>query len=175
MGTDFVRDTFATALIFGFFGMAWFGWAQEAPPQSWRKWLAAGSVLSFLTCLTGGILTYVHRADSTVFTGSTSRSFGIVVGIEFGLAAIGAVLLAVLKRTELTPVWIALVVGVHLFPVAHLLRYPMIHVVGALVTIAAVVAIPVARRRSLKPSAVVGPGAGVALVAGALFSLATAL
>jgi hypothetical protein len=109
-----------------------------------------------------------------VFDDDTSRVFGIVVGIEFGAAAVGAVVLAVRRHSELIPVWIAFVVGVHLFPVAALVRYPAIHIVAVLVTLAALVAVPAARSRSLVPSAVVGAATGAVLLTAALFSLAVA-
>ena len=51
----------------------------------------------------------------------------------------------------------------------------MIHVVGALVTVAALAAIPVARSRSLPVSATTGLGAGTVLLVGALIFLVTAL
>ena len=44
------RDAAATAAVFGFFGSAWFGWAQDSPPQAWRWALAVGSILSLLVC-----------------------------------------------------------------------------------------------------------------------------
>jgi len=47
--------------------------------------------------------------------------------------------------------------------------------VAALVTIAALVAVPVARRRSLPVSAVNGLGVGVVLLTAAILSLANAL
>jgi hypothetical protein len=175
MTTEFVRDAAATAAIFGFFGSAWFGWAQEDPPRSWRRWLVTGSVLSLVTLAAGAILTWRHWNDGTVFDEDTGKAFGIVVGIEFALAGVGAGVLAGRGRKELIPAWIALVVGLHLFPVAVILASPVIHVVGALVTLAALVAVPVARSRSLPVSATTGLGAGAALLAGAVFFLVTAL
>ena len=76
---------------------------------------------------------------------------------------------------ELIPVWIAFVVGVHFFPVAAIIRYPLIYVVGALVTIAALAAVPLARARSWPISAVNGVGVGASLLAGGLVSLISAL
>ncbi|WP_327032545.1 hypothetical protein [Micromonospora ureilytica] len=175
MITEHVRDAAATAFVFGFFASSWFGWAQEAPPKPWRPALIAGSILSLLTAAAGGLLAWSHWSDGTAFDADTSRTFGIVVGIEFGVAAIGAGLLALLRRRELIAPWIALVVGVHLFPVAELLDYPSIHLVAALVTVAAVVAIPAARARALAVSAVVGLSTGVALLLGAVSSLIIAL
>lgn len=80
--------------------------------------------------------------DGTAFDEDTSMTFGIVVGIEFVLAGAGAALLRARRKQDVTPVWIALVVGLHLFPVAAIIAYPLIHVAGALVTVAALAAIP---------------------------------
>ncbi|MEU5566860.1 MULTISPECIES: hypothetical protein [Micromonospora] len=174
MIAEHVRDLAATAVIFGFFASSWFGWAQEAPPRRWRGFLAAGSITSILTAIAGGLLTWRHWNDGTAFDEDTSRAFGIVVAIEFGAAALGSVLLAVRRRSDLISVWIAFVVGVHLFPVAALIGYPMIHVVAALITVASLVAIPIARARKLTVSAVVGAPTGLILLAGALFSVISA-
>jgi hypothetical protein len=153
--TDFVRDAAAAALIFGFFASAWFGWAQEKPPPRLRPWLIAGSVAALATAAAGGILMATNWSAGTAFDRDTSMRFGIVVGIEFALAGIGAAVLTVRRRSELVPVWIAFVVGVHLFPVAVLLHYPLIHVA-----------------RSVAVSAVVGLLTGTVLLASALVSLA---
>ncbi len=172
---EFTRDAAMTAAIFGFFASVWFGWAQEKPPPAWRKWLIGGSALSILAIIGGGLLAWRHWSGGTAFDPDTSKVFGIVVGIEFGLAGLGAALLALRGKKEFIPVWIALIVGVHLFPVAALLGYPFIHVVAALVTLAALVAVPVARSKSLPISAVNGAGAGIGLLIGAYVSLIDAL
>ena len=168
MTAGFVRDAAATAAIFGFFGSTWFGWAQEHPPKSWRPWLLTGSVASLVTMLAGGLLVWRHWSDGTAFDEGTSKTFGIVVGIEVVLAGVGAAVLAARGQRDIIPVWIALVVGVHLVPVAAIIGYPLIHVIGALVTVAALAAIPVARSRSLPTSAINGLGVETALLAGAL-------
>ena len=137
-GRGVSRDAVATAAVFGFFASAWFGWAQDQPPPAWRRWLVAGSVLSLLTAVGGGVLTWRNWTDPTAFDAGTSRTFGLVVGVEVALAAIGAAVLARRRSGDLIPAWVALVVGVHLIPVAWLLRYPLIGVTGALVTLVAV-------------------------------------
>jgi len=171
---EHVRDLAATAVIFGFFASSWFGWAQEAPPRRWRGFLAAGSVTSILTAIVGGLLTWRHWSDGTAFDEDTSRAFGVVVGIEFAAAALGSVLLAVRGRRDLISAWIAFVVGVHLFPVAALIGYPMIHLVAALITAASLAAIPIARARKMTVSAVVGAPTGLILLAAAIFSVIAA-
>lgn len=173
--TESVRDVAATAAIFGFFASGWFGWAQEHPPATWRPWLITGSVMSLLTMLAGGVLTWSHWGAATAFDEDTSKAFGIVVGLEVVSAGAGAAVLSARGRRDLVPVWIALVVGLHLFPVAALIAFPLIYAVATLVTIAALAAVPVARSASLPVSAVNGLGAGGVLLAAALACLLVAL
>ena len=173
MIAEHIRDAAATAVIFGFFASIWFGWAHEDPPPIWRRPLTVAAITCMVTAVVGGLLTWRHWRDGTAFDPDTSRTFGIVVGIEFAVAGIGGGLLAWLRRTALTPAWIAFVVGVHLFPVATLIDYPAVHVVAALTALAAVAGVPIARARRLTPSAVVGAAVGTVLLAAALFSLAT--
>jgi hypothetical protein len=175
MTAAFVRDAAATAAVFGFFAASWFGWAQDDPPGPWRRPLIAGSILSLLTAVAGGLLTWRHWTDGTALDADTSRAFGVVVGIELVAAGLGATLLARRRRSDLVPAWVAGVVGVHLVPLAWLLRYPLIGVVGVLVTLAAVVAVPLARSRSLAVSAVTGLATGTVLLAAALFATASVL
>jgi hypothetical protein len=173
MRAEHIRDAAATVAVFGFFASSWFGWAQEAPPRDWRRLLMTGAIAALLAVAAGALLVWLHWGDGTAFDEDTGRAFGVVVGIEFGVAALGAVVLAVRRHRALIAVWIALVVGVHLFPVAVLIEYPAVHVVAALVTVSAVAAVPVARSRSITPSAVVGLAVGSILLVAALFSLAT--
>jgi hypothetical protein len=79
---EFLRDAAATAAIFGFFASAWFGWAQDEPPPGWRKALVAGSILSLLTAVGGGVVTWRNWSGPTAFDADTSRTFGLVVGVE---------------------------------------------------------------------------------------------
>ena len=132
-------------------------------------------MLSIAVAVAGGVLGWQHWSDGTVFGPATSRNFGIVVGIEFGVAGLGAVILALRKHKEFIAPWVAFVVGVHLFPVAVVLQYPLIHVVGALVTIGSLLAVPLARSRSWAISFSTGLLTGPALLAGAGYSLVSAL
>jgi hypothetical protein len=52
-----------------------------------RDALLAGSITSLLTAAAGGVLTWRHWSDGTVFDPDTSRAFGLVVGIEFALSS----------------------------------------------------------------------------------------
>jgi len=130
-------------------------------------------VLSVAVAVAGGVLTWQHWSDATTFDPATSRVFGVIVGIEFVAAGLVAAVLHVRRLPDLVPAWVALVVGVHLFPLAPLLRYPLLYVTAGLVTLGALVAVPVARSRSLPVSAVTGLATGTVLLATALVSLTT--
>jgi hypothetical protein len=172
---EFLRDAAGTAAVFGFFAMAWFGWAQEDPPAKWLWPLRIGSILSGLTAVAGGLLLWRHWSDGSVIDASVGPKFGIVVGVEFALAGLGAAFLAVRKQAHLTSAWIAFVVGVHFFPVAVLLEIPALHVTAALVAIASVASVFIARARSLTVSAVVGATTGPILLVSGLLALLDAL
>ena len=122
MTAAFLRDAAATAAIFGFFASAWFGWAQHEPPPAWRKALVAGSILSLLTAV-GGVLTWRNWSGLTAFDADTSRTFGLVVGVEVALAAIGPRSWPGAGAASSSPPGRP-GRGVHLIPVARLVRSP---------------------------------------------------
>jgi hypothetical protein len=169
----YARDAAATCGIFGFFAAAWFGWGQEAPPAGLRVVLIVGAVLAYAATAAGLILARRHRSDGTVFDARTSPRFGIVVGIEFVVAGIGAAALGLTGHAGLISAWVAFVVGVHLFPVAVLLRYPFLHLVAAVVAVAAVVSVPLAHAGGVEVSAVTGSTCGTVLLLSAAYALAT--
>jgi len=160
-----------TAAIFGFFSAAWYGWAQDDPPPGWRKPLIIGSIVGLLGAAAGGIKAWRNWSTGTAFGTETSPIFGIIVGIEVLLAVGGALVLSRRGRGELMAPWVAFVVGVHFFPMAPLLGYPLFYVVGTLVTVAAFVSVPVARSRRIAVSSVTGVMCGSILLVAAVFSL----
>lgn len=173
MTAEFVRDAAATCAIFGFFAMVWFGWAHAAPPARLRLPLALGLAGSVVAMVAGGLLTWRYWSDGTVFDEQTSPRYGIIVAIEFAVAAAGALLLARRRRQDLIPAWIAIVVGLHLLPLAVVLSYPVLAVVAVLITAGGVVALPLARRLRVEISAVTGVASGTVLLAAAGYSAAT--
>lgn len=175
MTPEHLRDAAGIAAVFGFFAMAWFGWAQEKPPASWLWPLRTGSILSGLTAVGGGLLVWQHWSDGSVIDDRTGPLFGIVVGVEVAAAGLGSGLLAFRKRTDLMSAWIAFVVGVHLFPVAVILEVPALHVPAALITLASIAAVRIARTTSLTVSAVVGAATGPILLVSAALALADVL
>ncbi|MBW0117383.1 DUF7010 family protein [Pseudonocardia abyssalis] len=159
----FVRDLAVTAVVFGTAAFVWFGWGQEDPPARWRAWLGAGSGLGLLVALVGGFLTWQNWGPDSVFAvAQTRRAFGVVCGIEFGLAGLGAAVFGVRRRPRWIAPWIAFVVGAHFVPLAWIFRDPGLVVLAVLVCAAAVAAVVL--RGRFTPSAVTGVGAGTALL-----------
>jgi hypothetical protein len=172
-----VRDNAMTALILGFFASSWFGWAQERPPAAWRTPLIVGALLSIVVAVAGAVLAWRNwsAAGSALSEPGAMRRYGIIVGVEFGVAAAGAAGIAVWGRSEYIAPWICLVVGVHFVPMAPVLKSPSLIALGILMVAIAVAAVVVSRRTELAPSALTGVGAGVALLGYATWGAAAAI
>src|SRR5450755_546718 len=159
------RDSAMTALILGFFASSWFGWAQDNPPPTWRSPLIVGALLSLVVAVVGAMLAWRNwSAGSSLREPGAMRRYGIIVGVEFGVAAAGATGIAVWGRPEYIAPWICLVVGVHFLPIAPVLKNPSLVALGVLLVAVAVAAVVVSRRTGLAPTALAGVGAGVALL-----------
>lgn len=174
MTPEFVRDGVAAGAILGFFATAWYAWALEDPPKTWRPWIFTGLAASWVAVSVGVAVTWVKRDSGTIFDSSTGPVFGLVVGLEFTVAGTGAWILKRTRRDALTPPWIALVVGVHFFPLGYVLAIPVLYLLAVVVSLAAVFSLVVARATSLPTSAVTGVTTGSCLLAGAIMLLATA-
>lgn len=165
MSSEYLRDSAMSALILGFFASCWFGWAQENPPARWRTPLIAGAIGSVLIAMTGGVLAWRHWSHMSALDqpGAMAR-FGIVVGIEVGLAALGAGILVLAGRSASMAPWICLVVGAHFWPLAPLLKDPSLYLLGTVLVVIAIGTLLTTRRTSVIPSAIVGACAGSALL-----------
>jgi uncharacterized membrane protein len=173
---EHVRDAAVTAAVFGVAGFAWLGWAQEAPPQSWRVWLGVGSIASLLVGVAGGLLAVrVWGPETALADSGAGRAFGLVAGAELVLCAVGGGLLALRGKSRWTSSWICFVVGLHFLPLAVVLEDAGLHLLGAVLMGVAALGITVSRRTSLHPSAVTGLGAGIALLLFAIRGVIAAL
>lgn len=159
------RRTAATAAaVEGFFALAWFGWGQAGPPAWESVALGVGSGVS-VVILVIAILSILASRDqpSPVSGPDEGKRFGILVGIEFGLAGLGAVALAVAGQVQFIAAWVCLVVGVHFFPLRRV--FPGIGMAGLAVAISfvGVAAAVVGAATPVLPSSVTGLGAGACL------------
>ena len=105
----------------------------------------------------------------------TRRTFGIICGIEFGLAGLGAAALGITRRSPWIPCWIAFVVGLLFVPLAFILHDPGLIGLAAVLVIAAGLGVVLHRRSGVTPSAVTGLVSGAGLVVFAAIELAKAL
>jgi hypothetical protein len=172
---EYARDGAMTALILGFFASAWFGWAQERPPAAWRSPLIAGAVVSLVVAVAGAVLAWRNwSGGSALSEPGALRRYGILVGVEFGVAGAGAAAIALRGHLEYVAPWICLVVGVHFWPMAPVLKNPSLAVLGAALAAVAVMAVLVSRRTAVAPSAITGAGAGLSLISYAVWGAVSA-
>ena len=160
------RDLGITALVEGFFAAAWFGWG-NASPSPLAPLLVIGSIVGLLVAVCGALVGFsAPRTDAVLHDREAGRRYGIVVGIEFGLAGVGAAVLGIMGYADYIPVWVCAVVGVHFFALVNILRDPMLRPLGALMCGVAVLALVVAwwPGSNIQPGLVTGVGAGMFLL-----------
>ncbi|MEV0717860.1 hypothetical protein [Asanoa sp. NPDC050611] len=164
------RDAGFTALFLGFFAAAWFGWAQAGGSSGW---LTAGSVVSLLVAVAGLAIGLRAPAEGSAMRDrAASRRYGIIVGIEFAVIFIGAVLLGRLGQPDYIPVWVAFVVGVHFVPLAPVLGDPLLRPLAVATCLVALVGLVVGLASDTEPSLVVGIAEGLLLLGYSLQALA---
>jgi hypothetical protein len=168
-------DHAITATVLGFFASAWFGWA-HAGVTSGAVWLDIGSGLALLVAIAAVITAFrVPWARAAARHPEQRRRYGITVGIEFALIALGAVVLGASGAPRWLAVWVLAVVGVHFIPLAPTLNNRMLYPLGILTCVAALVALIVALASTLQPATIAGIGGGIALGGFAGYDLFRAL
>ncbi|MBB4934574.1 hypothetical protein F4561_005394 [Lipingzhangella halophila] len=168
-----LRDAAMAAAVLAFFASAWFGWAQERPPAGWKALLAIGSVGSVLVAGATGVLAAVNWSSGSVLDDQARfESYLVIVGIEFGVASLGAGVLALRRGFAYIAPWVCLVVGVHFFPMASVLGNPGFYVLAVVLTVLAFAAPLLAARRGVPVSFATGASAGTVLLLFALWSVA---
>lgn len=103
-----------------------------------------------------------------------TREFWIVVAIEVAAIVAGLAVLRRLGLAEYGVAWVALVVGLHFFPLARMWRHRVHAWVGAAMTVLGLagLVLMVAGAAPWVVAAVAGVGSGVALLASAAYGLA---
>ncbi len=160
------RDLGITALVEGFFASAWFGWGNAAP-SSLSTVLVMGSILGLLVAVAGALVGFRAPGTTAVFNDrAAGRRYGIIVGVEFGLAGLGAVVLGVLGYPDYIPVWVCAVVAVHFFALVNVLHDASLRPLGGLMCVVPVLALVIAwwPGSDVKPGLVTGVGAGMLLL-----------
>lgn len=128
-----------SALIGSFVGPVWLLWgASFLGAQAWI-WLVVISVLS-CTILAWCIacFRYIRRRQPPSPVVNKPSPFGwpyrVVVLIEVVLIAAGTSYVSAHHRRDLVPIVIAIVVGLHFFPLAKIFKVPGVYIVGVVTT-----------------------------------------
>jgi hypothetical protein len=170
------RDRGITALVEGFFAAAWFSWGHAAASAGLGRWLDIGSIAALLVAVAGGVTGFRSPASTGALRDRrAARRYGITVGIEFGLAGVGAGVLGALGQAEYISVWVCAVVAVHFFPLAPILRDRLLVPLGALMSVAAATALVLGLTTDIAASTVTGLGAGSLLLTFGAIALIDAL
>ncbi|MEV4753540.1 hypothetical protein AB0J86_00250 [Micromonospora sp. NPDC049559] len=153
-----------SALILGFFGAAWFGWAQEGPPAHWSGPLTVAGIVSAAVAVIGAVRTWRLRRELSARDREISRRYGIVVGICYALIVIGNIAVVRTGHSEYIAPWVAFGIGVHFWPLVPVLKDRLLIPAGAAVVAVAVAAVVIAQLTDVRPSAVTGAGTGAVLL-----------
>ncbi|MBM6614566.1 hypothetical protein JTF06_06640 [Desemzia sp. RIT804] len=169
---EYLRDHAMMVAIFGFAGFVWFGWAQENPKKSWRKYLGIGAAISVLIGLYGIYLSINNwNAPSALNELGSLTWYYVIVALEFTLAIIGAYYLTRRGLSDHIASWICFIVGIHFFPLAIIFKDGSLHILGILFLFVIFYSIEKSKTISYASSALIGIGAGSSLLAFALFNL----
>ncbi len=144
ISTEFPRDLFVTAAIFGIAAFVWAGWGQERPPKGWgpRVLLALVQVGGAVIGGLGITQTIWHWKTPTaiVFGGPGFAAYIIVFWIEVAAIVVLAWWAARRGRKDLIAPLALAVVGVHFIPLAWVFGQPIYALTGVVITAIAVVA-----------------------------------
>ncbi|RRJ86463.1 hypothetical protein EG850_08960 [Gulosibacter macacae] len=169
MLTEFIRDHAFTAAWFGLMTGVWLGWAQEDPPQRWRPWLGAGSVIGLAIAGAFGYSVVRNWATASALEGKY-QWFGVLVAAEVVAAGIGCLLLARRGQGRWMAWWVAIVVALHFIPLAFMLEDASHAVLGLVQLVLLALIYPRLRRESRTTSAWTGAVMGGALLLFAVIS-----
>ncbi|WP_339315979.1 hypothetical protein [Paenibacillus sp. FSL R10-2734] len=169
---EYVRDYTMYAAIFGMFSFSWFGWAQENPRSSWRKYIGISSGVALLICLIGVYLSVTNWDAPSVLNDKTSfDNYLISVYIEFFLAGAGASILMKCKYNDYTAPWIAFIVGIHFIGLKSVFNDFSLYILAALLVVVSIASLFISKKLKVANSAITGIGAGTVLFAFALLGL----
>ncbi|MEI3612015.1 hypothetical protein [Pseudogracilibacillus sp. SO30301A] len=174
MEFEYIRDYAMYAAVLGFFSLAWFGWAQENPRKTWRKYLGIGSGMAILVCIVGVYLSITHwDAPSTLSLEgkATFIRYIIVFYAEFIIGGIGAFVLMRLKHKDWIAPWIAFVVGTHFFWLVDIFKDSSLYILAIVMIGVAFISPIVAKKYNVASSAITGIGSGTILFCFAVLGL----
>ncbi|MBO3739541.1 hypothetical protein [Actinoplanes flavus] len=164
------RQAGLTALYLGVFAMIWFSVPDSRPPLG--TYLVVGSLTSILVAGIGALVVLrAHREGPVERNTSTDRRYLVIFAGELAAAGFGAVLLAVIHRSEYIPVLVGVIVGLHFLPLAPVLKDPALRVLGVAVCLAGLAGLIAGLVSEVAPARVTASGIGVLLLGYAIGAL----
>lgn len=172
MEMEYIRDYVMYTAIFGMFSFAWFGWAQEKPRKSWRKYIGIASGIALLVCLIGVYLSVTHwNAATTLAEKDTFTNYLIVFYAEFIIAGVGSFFLIRSTKRDYVAPWIAFIVGSHFFFLVNIFKDPSLYILAILMIVIAVISPWLSKKMKVASSAITGIGSGTVLFCFAILGL----
>lgn len=158
--------------IFGVFGSSWFGWAQEKPRESWRKFLGIASVFSLLVGLGGIFLSVTNwHQPSALSEAGAFKSYLIFLYAEFFVTGFGAFLLIKYKRKDYVAPWVAFIVGIHFIGLKSIFEDASLYLLATLLIAISIISIFLSKKLKVANSAITGIGAGIVLFCYAILGI----
>src|SRR5690625_644460 len=158
--------------VFGVFSFCWFGWAQESPRNSWRKYIGIASGIALIVGLIGIYLSITNWQEGSALSDSIAFiGYLIFVYIELFLAGLGAFILIKYKRNNYIAPWIAFIVGIHFIWLKSIFQDSSLYILSILLIGVSIISPFLARRLNVANSAITGIGAGIVLFCFALLGL----
>ncbi|WP_245835670.1 hypothetical protein [Virgibacillus ndiopensis] len=158
--------------IFGIFSFSWFGWAQENPRKSWRKYIGIASGLSLLVGVLVIYLSVINWNKPTVLSDSSVfNNYLTFVYLEFLIAGIGAILLIKYKQKDYISPWVAFIVGVHFIWLKTIYQDFSLYVLATLLVGISLISLFFSKKLNVATSAITGIGAGSVLFCFAIIGL----
>ena len=162
---EYLRDYCMYTAIFGFFSFVWFGWAQENPRPSWRKYLGIAAGVAFIVCLIGVYLSVTNWHSPSVL--SDSKAFRQYLIFFYA----GAFLLIKKKWSHFIAPWVAFIVGIHFLGLKHVFQDFSLYILAILLVTISIIALFISQKLKVANSAITGIGAGTVLFAFAILGL----
>ncbi|MEW2377417.1 hypothetical protein AB0883_15130 [Micromonospora sp. NPDC047812] len=162
------RQAGLAALYLGVFATIWF--SVPAAEQPLRALLVVASGAALVTAVIGAVVVARSRG-AVAHDRAADRRYLLIVLAEFAAAGLGAVVLALVGRSEFIPVLVCAVVGLHFFPLVPVLRDPLLRPLGAAMCVVALAGLVTALATAASAGLVVGTGAGLLLLGYAVLAL----
>jgi|SRR5690625_2232505 len=168
----YIRDYSMMVAIFGFASMAWYGWSQDSPPKSWRKYIGILTGIALLLCLVGVYLSINNWQEATTLSDNQSlTNYYIFVVLEFVIAGLGVFILYRKAKGHYIATWVCFIVGVHFFGLRYMFDDISLHILGILLVFVSGISLYISHKTKLTNSTITGVISGTIFLLFTIFNL----